>query len=186
MRTFQSMVDLTKWRLGYGLGFALYRVEDSLFAGHDGAHAGFLAHVSALPEAKTGAAVLTNAGAGVDISALGVRLSRAVADAYPPVPDEWHPGDGAPDELEGVLGHWWSEGHELVFSFRNGKLESLAVDARLDLGRSVFEQEGADLYRVAQGRERGELLRIVRDEAGQPVKLYFATYPVTRSPETFG
>ncbi len=186
MRTFQSMVDLTKWRLGYGLGFALYRVDDRLFAGHDGAHAGFLAHVSALPEAKTGAAVLTNAGAGVDISALGVRLSRAVADAYPPLPDEWRPGDGAPEELEGVLGRWWSEGHELVFSFRNGKLESLAVDARLDLGRSVFEQEGPDLYRITQGRERGELLRIVRDDAGEPVKLYFATYPVTRSPKTFG
>ena len=186
MRTFHSMVDLTRWRLGYGLGFALYRVEDRIFVGHDGAHAGFLAHVSALPETKTGAAVLTNSGAGVTISELGLQLSRAVADAYPSIPAEWRPGDGAPEELEGVLGRWWSEGHELVFSFRNGRLESLFVDARLDLGRSVFDQEGPDLYRVARGHERGELLRIVRDEAGQPVKLYFATYPVTRTPETFG
>jgi CubicO group peptidase (beta-lactamase class C family) len=186
MRTFQSMVDLTRWRLGYGLGFALYRVDDRLFVGHDGAHAGFLAHVSAQPEAKTGAAVLTNAGAGVTISDLGIRLSRAVADAYPPIPGEWRPGDAAPEELEGVLGRWWSEGHEFVFSFRNGRLESLAVDARLDLGRSVFEREGPDVYRAVEGLERGELLRIVRDEAGMPVKLYFATYPVTRTPETFG
>jgi hypothetical protein len=186
MRTFQSMVDLNKWRLGYGLGFALYRVDDRVFAGHDGAHAGFLAHVSALPEAKTGAAVLTNSGAGVPISDLGVRLSSAVADAYPPVPEEWRPGEGAPAGLERVLGRWWSEGHELVLSFRNGKLEALFPDARLDLGRSVFEQEGPDVFRVAHGYERGELLRIVRDEAGEPVKLYFATYPVTRAPKTFG
>jgi CubicO group peptidase (beta-lactamase class C family) len=186
MRTFQSMVDLNKWRLGYGLGFALYRVDDRVFAGHDGAHAGFLAHVSALPEAKTGAAVLTNSGAGVTISELGLRLSRAVADAYPPVPEEWRPGEGAPEELEGVLGRWWMEGHEVVFSFRNGKLESLIVDARLDLGRSVLEQEAPDVYRVTRGYERGELLRIVRDGTGEPVKLYFATYPVTRTPETFG
>ena len=186
MRAFQSMVDLTKWRLGYGLGFALYRVEDSLFVGHDGAHAGFLAHVSAQPEAKTGAAVLTNSGAGVAISELGLQLSRAVADAYPPIPDEWRPGEAAPEELQGILGRWWSEGHEVVFSFRNGKLESFFVDARLDLGRSVFEQEGTDVYRVTHGLERGELLRIVRDTAGQPVKLYFATYPVTRTQETLG
>jgi CubicO group peptidase (beta-lactamase class C family) len=186
MRTFQSMVDVTKWRLGYGLGFALYRVDDRVFAGHDGAHAGFLGHVDALPEGKTGAAVLTNSGAGVTISELGLQLSRAVADAFPPVPEEWRPGEEAPDELAGVLGRWWSEGHEVVFSFRNGKLESLFVDARLDLGRSVYEREQPDVYRVVRGYERGELLRVVRDEAGEPVKLYFATYPVTRSPETFG
>jgi hypothetical protein len=130
--------------------------------------------------------VLTNSGAGVTISELGLELSRAVAEAFPPVPDEWRPGEGAPSELEGVLGRWWSEGHEVVFSFRNGKLESLFVDARLDLGRSVYEREREDVYRVARGYERGELLRIVRDEDGEPVKLYFATYPVTRTPETFG
>jgi CubicO group peptidase (beta-lactamase class C family) len=186
MRTFQSMVDLTKWRLGYGLGFALYRLEDRVFAGHDGAHAGFLAHVSALPEAKTGAAVLTNSGAGILISDLGLRLSRAVADAYPRIPDEWRPSAAAPEELKGVLGSWWSEGRELVFSFRDGRLESLLVDARPDLGHSVFEREAPDLYRVAHGRERGELLRVVRDAAGQPIKMYFATYPITRAPETFG
>jgi CubicO group peptidase (beta-lactamase class C family) len=185
MRTFQSMVDLTGWRLGYGLGFALYRVDDRIFAGHDGAHAGFLAHVSALPETKTGAAVLTNAGAGVLISELGLELSRAIADAYPPLPAEWSPGEPAPEELEGVLGRWWTEGREIVFSFREGKLESQVIGARLDLGRSVYEREGPDLYRVARGYERGELLRIVRDETGAPVKLYFATYPVTRTPETF-
>jgi CubicO group peptidase (beta-lactamase class C family) len=186
MRTFQSMVDLTKWRLGYGLGFALYRVDDRIFAGHDGAHAGYLAHVSALPDARTGAAVLTNSAAGVTISVLGVQLSAAVADAFPPVAEEWRPADAPPTELEGVLGRWWTEGHELVFSFRDGRLESLFPEARLDLGRSVYEQEGPDRYRVIEGYERGELLRIVRDNGGRPVKMYFATYPVTREPQTFG
>jgi CubicO group peptidase (beta-lactamase class C family) len=186
MRTFQSMVDLTQWRLGYGLGFALYRVDDRVFVGHDGAHAGFLAHVSALPAARTGAAVLTNAGAGVTISALGVQLSKAVAEFYPAIPAEWKPGEESPDELKSVLGVWWTEGHQLVFSFRNGSLESVFPEARLDLGRSVYEREGPDLYRVASGYERGELLRIVRDEGGTATKMYFATYPVTRAPETFG
>ncbi|HEY6583839.1 MAG TPA: serine hydrolase domain-containing protein [Gaiellaceae bacterium] len=186
MRTFQSMVDLARWQLGYGLGFALYRVDDRVFAGHDGAHAGYLAHVSALPAAKAGAAVLTNSGAGVTISALGIRLSRAVADAFPAVPEEWQPGEPPPEELGGVLGVWWTEGHQLVFSYRNGALESDFPEARLGLGRSFYVQEGPDLYRVRKGYERGELLRIVRDEAGTPAKMYFATYPVTRTPETTG
>jgi hypothetical protein len=102
------------------------------------------------------------------------------------VSEEWRPGEQPPPELEGVLGHWWTEGHPVVFSFRRGKLESVFPEARLDLGRSVYEREGEDLYRVAKGYERGELLRIVRADDGTPVKLYFATYPVTREPETFG
>ncbi|HEU6443804.1 MAG TPA: serine hydrolase domain-containing protein, partial [Gaiellaceae bacterium] len=186
MSTFQSMVDLTRWRLGYGLGFALYRDGDDVYVGHDGAHAGFLAHVSALPSKRTGVAVLTNDGAGVTISALGIELSRAVAAAFRPVRDEWRPGEAPPPELEGILGRWWTEGHPVDFSFRGGKLESVFPEARLDLGRSVYEREAEDLFRVAQGYERGELLRIVRDDQGVPVKLYFATYPVTREPETFG
>ena len=186
MRVFQSMVDLTKWRLGYGLGFALYRVDDDVFVGHDGAHAGYLGHVSTLPAKRTGAAVLTNEGAGVAISTLGVQLSRAVADAYPAVTEAWRPGEAPSPELEGILGPWWAEGHPVVFSFRGGKLESVFPEARLDLGRSVYEQEGKDLFRVVKGYERGELLRIVRDEDGAPTKLYFATYPVTREPLTTG
>jgi hypothetical protein len=59
-------------------------------------------------------------------------------------------------------------------------------EARLDLGRSVYERESDDIYRVASGYERGELLRILRDDDGTPTKMYFATYPVTRAPETFG
>ena len=50
---------------------------------------------------------------------------------------------------------------------------------------SVFEPEAPDRFRVAEGRERGELLRVVRDDAGLVVKLYWATYPVTRDPQSF-
>jgi CubicO group peptidase (beta-lactamase class C family) len=42
--------------------------------------------------------------------------------------------------------------------------------------------EADDRWRVAEGCELGELLRVVRDADGRPVKLYLATYPVTRAP----
>ena len=50
---------------------------------------------------------------------------------------------------------------------------------------SIFGAEAPDWFRVAEGRERGELLRVVRDSEGGIEKLYWATYPVTREPSTF-
>jgi hypothetical protein len=39
--------------------------------------------------------------------------------------------------------------------------------------------------RLAEGRELGELLRVARDGAGAPLKLYDAAYPLTRAPAGF-
>ena len=40
--------------------------------------------------------------------------------------------------------------------------------------------------RILDGRELGELLRVVRDDDGAVVKLYVATYRLTRAPAAFG
>jgi hypothetical protein len=50
----------------------------------------------------------------------------------------------------------------------------------------VLRRDGADRWRVVSGREQGELLRVVRDDAGAVVRLYWATYPMTRAPLPFG
>jgi hypothetical protein len=50
---------------------------------------------------------------------------------------------------------------------------------------SYLEQLAADRWRCVEGRERGELLRVVRDGDGAVEKLYFATYPLRREPSTF-
>ena len=42
-----------------------------------------------------------------------------------------------------------------------------------------------DRYRTATGKLRGELLLVERDETGAASKLWWATYPLTREPETF-
>ena len=69
---------------------------------------------------------------------------------------------------------------------RTGKLEARFAAAPPEREPSVFEPEGEDRFRTVSGRERGEVLRVVRDESGAVVKLYWATYPFTRSPEIFG
>ena len=60
------------------------------------------------------------------------------------------------------------------------------VDDPSDDAPSVLERVDSDRYRVTSGREQGELLEVVRDEQGVPVKLYWATYPCTRAFRAFG
>ena len=65
-------------------------------------------------------------------------------------------------------------------------LEARRPDDPPETEPSVFEQVEPDLFRTATGRERGEILRVVRDEEGVPVKLFWASYPFLRTPEVFG
>jgi CubicO group peptidase (beta-lactamase class C family) len=186
MQTFQSMADLKRWTLGFGLGLMLYRRDDRIFAGHGGAMPGFLAGVAVCKQDRTGAVVLTNSGARFKVDELTLALAVKAADAFPAEARPWRVQDPPPEEIEGVLGRWWSEGHEFVFRFRDGKLEVRAEDAPERVPPSVFRREGADRWRAVSGLERGELLQIVRDREGRVTKLYFATYPFTREAQVFG
>ena len=91
-----------------------------------------------------------------------------------------------PAELDGVLGIWWGEGVDWWFEWRDGSLEARRPDAATVPTRTLFEREREDVYRTVSGREHGELLKIVRDADGRPVKLYWATYPFTRTAEPLG
>ena len=185
MQTFQTMVDLEQWKLGFGLGLELFREGDRVFAGHGGAMPGFLAMVVASRKEGTGAAVLTNSGAAQGVSELAVKLAVKAAEAFPAVPGAWHVGETAPQELDGVLGRWWSEGGEWVFRWRDGELVG-EPQTLIPQVPTRFRREDADRYRAISGLERGEQLRIVRGDDGAVTRMYFATYPFTRTPEVFG
>jgi hypothetical protein len=90
-----------------------------------------------------------------------------------------------PPELEPLLGPWWTEGHQIVLGWRRGRLEARLLDGVPGRDTSFFEPEGDDRFRCVEGRERGELLRVVRGPDGEVEKLYFATYPLRRTPSTF-
>ena len=183
MHAFQTMTDLEHWTVGHGLALMLMRKGDRVFSGHSGAHLGYLSNVACHRPTRTGAAVVTNSSSGVAITALGVDLANAVADAYPGDPQVWRPGEPVPDELEGVLGMWWSEGIEHLFRYREGRFEAVLRDATSGQDLTHFVRESDDRYRAVDGLERGELLQIVRDDQGDVVRLEFATYPFTRRPE---
>jgi Beta-lactamase len=185
MRAFQSMADLEEWKLGWGLGLMLLREGDRIFVGHGGAMPGFLAFVAVSPKERSGAVVLVNSGAGVKIEELTRKLAVVAAEAYPPEPEPWRPTDGVPTELEPLLGRWWSEGTEFVIRYRNGQLEARAAEAPASAPPAVFEPDGVDRFRGVSGPEQGEQLEVVRGSDGTVEKLYWATYPMTRTPQSF-
>ncbi len=186
MARVQTMVDSRRWTLAWGLGLELVRRGDRVFAGHGGAMPGFLAALMVERESGIGAVVLTNTSAGPDVETLAVDLATDALEALPPEPRPWQPDGGAPPEMQPLLGRWWTEGHELVFSVRGGRLQAVLVGGPRDRDTSWFEPEGDDRFRVVEGRELGELLRVARDESGTPVRMYLATYPLTRTPDVFG
>jgi CubicO group peptidase (beta-lactamase class C family) len=183
MHAFQTMTDLERWTVGHGLALMLMRKGDRVFSGHSGAHLGFLSNVSAHRPTRTGAAVVTNSSSGVAITAFGVELADAIADAWPAHPAVWHPGEALPAELDGVLGAWWSEGIEYLFRYRDGRLEAVLRDPVLGEEVTRFAREGDDRYRAVNGLERGELLRIVRGPQGVVRRLELASYPFERRPQ---
>ena len=130
--------------------------------------------------------VLANTSSGADPGGLAVDLALSVVDGDPDLPPPWRPGGDVPESIADLLGVWWSEGTQFVFSANEGQLEAKAAAAPRSSPASVFAQEGPDRFRVVSGRETGERLRVVRRPDGTVDKLYWATYPVTRDPRAFG
>jgi len=185
MHDLQIMAE-PDWTLGWGLGIELWRRGERVFGGHTGGFPGFLSIVLYSRRDRIGAVLLTNASTWPKLSATGLDLAEAALEELAPERAPWRPEEAAPAEILPLLGRWWSEGDETIFSWRNGKLEARLAAAPPEREPSVFELEAEDRFRVVSGRERGELLRVVRDDQGEVVRLYWATYPFTRAPEIFG
>ena len=185
MRAFHGLADLERWTRGYGLGLQLCREGERILFGHTGGMPGFISAVFCSAAERVGAAVLTNATYADSAIPLALTLATRAGDTLA-VPEPWRPRAEAPERFEGVLGSWWSESAEWVFRYRDDRLQAKARDAADWQPSAVFEPVGDDRFRVISGPERGELLRIVRDDAGRPVRLYWATYPFTRRAQVFG
>ena len=185
MHDLQIMAE-PDWTLGWGLGIELWRRGERVFGGHTGGFPGFVSILVYSRKDRIGAVVLTNSGTWDSLSKTGIDLAEAALAELPPALEPWAPEEAAPPEIEPLLGRWWSEGDETIFSWRRGRLEARLTDAPAERAPSVFEPEGEDRYRVVSGRERGEVLTVERDGQGAILRLYWATYPFTRQPETFG
>ena len=182
----QILMDTDRWQGAMGLGLFLVRSGTRVYAGHTGGMPGQISGMFTHRESGTGGVVLMNASVSPDPAAFAVDLADHVLDNEPELPEVWRPGTSVPDELAELAGRWYSEGQPFDFSVRQGRLEARGASLPEHKPSSLFEQVGDDLYRTVAGRERGELLRVTRDEDGQVVKMNWATYLVTRDPRPFG
>jgi hypothetical protein len=123
--------------------------------------------------------VLTNAGTRGQTSELALELATTTIDLWPPDTASWRPESEPPDAIHALLGRWWSEGNEFVFTWERERLHARATSAPSSAQPSVFEQDD-DGYRVVSGRERGERLRVDGN------RLIWAGYVFTRAQQPFG
>jgi CubicO group peptidase (beta-lactamase class C family) len=186
MHQVQIMDDPEDWTLGHGLGLQLVRSGDRVFFGHGGAMPGFLAMLLGRRREGIGAALATNASTpSTAVEEITLELAEKALELFPAEQEAWQPEAEPPPDVAELLGMWWVEGTPFVFWWERGRLRARPTESEKPRVVSLFEPAGPDLFRVAEGRERGELLRVVRDERGEVTKLYWATYPVTRAPSTF-
>lgn len=197
MRWPRTVTDERRWAAGFGLGLLLVPQGGGrvVHVGHDGAMPGFLAAVYGRePTAGTdgvpgafGVAALGSSGTAVDLLQLPHTLLTMSAEHDPPEVAPWRPGEPAPAGLRAVLGRWWGEGFEYVFTWSDGKLRARGADDPPGRLPAVFVPVGtdSDVLRTESGREAGELLRLTRDGSGTVVRMHWATYRFTRTQETF-
>ena len=162
----------------------LVRSGDSIYCGHDGGMPGYAANVLVDRESGRGAATLINGATSP--SPVTLALIDRVRARRPPETKPWRPAEPPPDDLVSALGRWWSEGSEFVFRWHDGRLEARLAAAAKWVQWARFERVEGDRFRTVLGRERGELLELVRDADGTVKRMYWATYPFAREHEVTG
>jgi hypothetical protein len=193
MRWPVTVIDETAWGGGFGLGLILLPQGDRIIhVGHDGAMPGFLAGAYGrrggvgTPKACA-AAVLGSSGTAAGTMELPHTLLNAAVAEDPADVEPWSPGEPVPPAFRSVLGRWWSEGFEFIFSWRAGALTARRAVDPVDKPPAIFgliEDTTTDL-RTLSGREAGERLRLTRTPAGVVTQMHWATYRLTRTQETF-
>ena len=186
MHQLQIMAE-PDWTLGWGLGIELWRRGERIFGGHTGGFPGFLSILVYSRPDRVGAVVLANSGRWEKLSATGLALVGGRAGrARSASRKRGRRKSRRPRRSCRCSGAGGRREARRSSAGATGKLEARAATAPPEREPSVFEQEGDDRFRTVSGGERGEALRVVRDDQGAVVKLYWATYPFTREPEIFG
>jgi CubicO group peptidase (beta-lactamase class C family) len=174
----QVMYYPEDWVLAWGLGLQLYNHQGKIFGGHGGAMPGHLAGVYVHRKTEIGAAALTNSGTRGEMDAFCLELATKAMELWPEPIEPWRPEAEPPDDVRALLGVWWSEGNQFVFTWERGALRAKLAGTPPGRAETTFERDG-DGFVAAAGRERGERLRVDGET------LVWAGYPFTRTQQPF-
>ena len=174
----QVMYYPDDWMLGWGLGLMLYNQGGAIFGGHGGAMPGHLAGVYVNRKTQIGAAALTNSGSRADMDVFAIQLAAKAMELWPEPIETWRPEEEPPADVRALLGVWYSEGTQFVFTWEKGSLRAKVTGSLPGRAETTFERDG-DGWVASAGRERGERLRVEGEQ------LVWAGYPFTRTQQPF-
>ena len=164
------------WVGAHGLGWQLWNIEGTRFAGHGGSMPGFLAGLRVDRASGDGCVVLANATSGM--GPLTTDLMDLLAASEPRPVRPWHADSDQASGLE-LVGDWYwgTTGYEL----------RLAADGHLVMGepgqhRGSRLRPTADGWVGLDGYFEGEPLVVVRDAEGRPSHLDLGSFRFTRTP----
>ena len=166
---------------GFGLGFAISRLDGHQWIGHNGWHYGFGTQVAALPQDRLGVAVSTTVDAGMAVPSrvanAALRLMLAAKEGRPLPPVEVTAAVPPPDAAR-LAGRWRGRSLGLDLDVRDGVLwmqpvsggyvtplralgDTLVVDGRVAYGERIQRGPGYLVY-------EGDTLRPSPDPEPQP------------------
>ena len=173
------------WTRGWGRGLELWRRGERILAGHTGGFPGFLSMLVYSRPDRIGAVLLTNSGNWDELGDTGLRLVEAALDELAPRPirgrrrSRRRPRSSRCSGAGGRRAPSRSSAGAAGGSRRGWRTRRRIASRRCSSPRATTAT-------ARSGPERGEVLRVVRGEDGEIEKLYWATYPFTRDPKTFG
>ena len=152
----QTIADHERWLSGYGLGLGLSRDGDRILAGHGGSMPGFIAGVYVSPARQGRRRGCSRTRARRDLGELAIAARRRRRSSeWPVAPEPWRVGEPPPDDVVPLLGIWFMEATQVVFRWRDGKLEArFAGDAGLGAVRRVSSARRDDRWRIVSGWSR--------------------------------
>jgi CubicO group peptidase (beta-lactamase class C family) len=184
MCTTVTMSDPESWTAGQGVGLELYRSGERVYVGHGGSMPGYVATLAVHRRTRTAVVGFANSyGLRVGhLGGLGREVLDTVLDALPEPAAPWRPADAPPPaELAELTGRWWWMG--LEFEFRADPATGDLLGGRVGNPDLRFTPEGPDRWRGRSGSQNGEIITVLRDDAGRPAALDLATFVLTRTPD---
>jgi hypothetical protein len=167
------------WTGAHGLGWQVWNVDGTRYAGHGGSMPGHLAGLRVELESGDGCVVLANATSGLRPTLVADLLGTlAEQEPHPPTPWSADAEQAAGLELVGEW-YWGTTGFTLSLS-REGHL--VLGEPGKQRGSRFRPRPDDGGWLGLDGYHEGETLRVVRDDAGRVSHLDLGSFRFTRTP----
>jgi len=164
------------WTGAYGLGWQVWNVDGTRYAGHGGSMPGFLAGLRVNIETGDGCVVFGNATSGM--GALSTDLMALLADREPIAPKPWSADADQASVLE-LTGEWyWGTTAFTMSATRDGYL--LLGEPGAGRGCRLKPVDGG--WTGLDGYYSGETLTVVRDSSDRVSHLDLGSFRFSRTP----